>query len=77
MGFLTAFKFLTIFPLPQRWGKGKEDFGRSLSYFPLVGLVLGVTAACPQLWFIFHFAPACDQRPAHNCPGCHDRCSSP
>ncbi len=42
MGFITAFKFLTMFPLPQRTGKGKEDFGRSLPYFPLVGLVLGI-----------------------------------
>ena len=42
MGFITAFKFLTIFPLPQTWQSGKMDYGRSLIYFPLVGLLLGV-----------------------------------
>ena len=41
MGFFTALKFLTIFPLPRRWAKATEYFGQSLSYFPLVGLVLG------------------------------------
>jgi adenosylcobinamide-GDP ribazoletransferase len=55
MGFLTAFKFLTIFPLPQRWGKEKEDFGRSLIYFPLVGLILGILLVGINygLYFIF------------------------
>jgi adenosylcobinamide-GDP ribazoletransferase len=42
MGFLTAFRFLTIFPLLRNWQIGKEDFGQSLPYFPLVGLSLGV-----------------------------------
>lgn len=41
MGFWTALQFLTIFPLPLRRGFGKKEFGRSLSYFPLVGLCLG------------------------------------
>lgn len=41
MGFFTALKFLTIFPLPKRLDKATEDFGKSLPYFPLVGLVLG------------------------------------
>ncbi len=41
MGFFTALKFLTIFPLPKRWEKATVDLGQSLSYFPLVGLVLG------------------------------------
>lgn len=41
MGFFTALKFLTIFPLPRRLDKTTEDFGKSLPYFPLVGLVLG------------------------------------
>jgi adenosylcobinamide-GDP ribazoletransferase len=42
LGFFTALTFLTIFPLPGRWGKATTDFGQSLTYFPLVGLVLGI-----------------------------------
>jgi adenosylcobinamide-GDP ribazoletransferase len=41
LGFFTALKFLTIFPLPERWGETTEDLGQSLTYFPLVGLLLG------------------------------------
>jgi adenosylcobinamide-GDP ribazoletransferase len=41
LGFFSALKFLTIFPAPKRWGRRTEDLGQSLSYFPLVGLVLG------------------------------------
>ena len=41
MGFFTALKFLTIVPLPGRLGKTTDDLGKSLTYFPLVGLVLG------------------------------------
>jgi adenosylcobinamide-GDP ribazoletransferase len=41
LGFFTALKFLTIFPLPERRGKAKEHMGQSLPYFPLVGLLLG------------------------------------
>ena len=41
MGFFSALKFLTIFPAPKHWGKTTEDLGQSLSYFPLIGLVLG------------------------------------
>ena len=42
MGFFTALRFLTIIPLPSRWGAGAEEAGRSLRYFPLVGLLLGL-----------------------------------
>jgi adenosylcobinamide-GDP ribazoletransferase len=41
LGFFTALKFLTIFPLPERWGKTREHLAGSLPYFPLVGLLLG------------------------------------
>jgi adenosylcobinamide-GDP ribazoletransferase len=41
LGFFTALKFLTIFPLPERWGKATEHLAQSLPYFPLVGLLLG------------------------------------
>jgi adenosylcobinamide-GDP ribazoletransferase len=41
LGFFSALKFLTIFPAPKRWGKTIEELGQSLSYFPLIGLILG------------------------------------
>jgi adenosylcobinamide-GDP ribazoletransferase len=41
LGFLTALKFLTIVPLPQRIDKTSEDFSKSLPYFPVIGLILG------------------------------------
>jgi len=42
MGFWTALGFLTIFPTLRRREIDAEDFGKSLPYFPLVGLMLGV-----------------------------------
>ena len=42
MGFWTALKFLTIFPAPLRQEIDTKGFGQSLTYFPLVGLMLGV-----------------------------------
>ena len=39
MGLLTAFQFLTIIPLRRETGAG--DMGRSLAFFPFVGLVIG------------------------------------
>lgn len=41
MGFGTALKFLTILPAPHRGEIDAADLGKSLPYFPLVGLVLG------------------------------------
>jgi chromate transport protein ChrA len=41
LGFFTAIKFLTIFPVPGRWDKAGENFGMALPFFPLVGLLLG------------------------------------
>ena len=42
MGFWTALQFLTIIPAPRRREITAENFGQSLAYFPLVGLLLGV-----------------------------------
>ena len=42
MGFFTALRFLTVIPLPSRLQAGPEKVGRSLGYFPLVGLLLGL-----------------------------------
>ena len=40
-GLVTAFRTLTIFPIP---GKDAEDFAAALPYFPAVGAVLGLLA---------------------------------
>lgn len=40
-GFLNAIGFLTIFPLPGRYGY-QSNFSPALSYFPLTGLLLGI-----------------------------------
>jgi adenosylcobinamide-GDP ribazoletransferase len=48
LGFFTAIQFLTIFPIPHYKPK-VEKWGESLSYFPLVGLVLG------GILFGFHY----------------------
>ena len=41
MGFFIALQFLTIFPTPFRRQITAESCGQSLTYFPLVGLMLG------------------------------------
>src|SRR6185369_2088474 len=43
--FLVAFQFLTIVPLPFAVRCEQEDLGRSMSFFPLVGLALGALLA--------------------------------
>ena len=40
--FLTALRFLTIIRVPGDRGVGDEDLGRSMSFFPLVGLLIGL-----------------------------------
>jgi adenosylcobinamide-GDP ribazoletransferase len=42
---LAAFGFLTVLPLPASWRGGEPELGRSATYFPLVGLVIGIGAA--------------------------------
>ncbi len=41
MGFLVALQFLTIIPSPLRREATPQEFGRSLIYFPLIGLGIG------------------------------------
>jgi adenosylcobinamide-GDP ribazoletransferase len=43
--FLIAFQFLTIVPLPFTVRCEEEDLGRSMTFFPLVGLALGALLA--------------------------------
>ena len=45
MRFLTALRFLTIIPLPKLREVSGKDVGRSLVFFPVVGLVIGLILA--------------------------------
>jgi adenosylcobinamide-GDP ribazoletransferase len=45
VGFLTALRFLTILPVPLGREADSERVGRSLLYFPLIGLLLGLLMA--------------------------------
>ena len=42
MRFWIAWQFLTIIPSPFRRGYGSEDLGKSIGFFPVVGLFLGL-----------------------------------
>lgn len=55
--FLTAFQFLTIIPLPINGSWGEGDMGRSMRFFPLVGLLLGGMLALARYCFSY-FLPA-------------------
>ena len=45
MLFCIALKFLTILPAPSFKNEGPEQVGRSLGYFPAVGLIIGLLLA--------------------------------
>src|SRR5262249_23936482 len=45
MPFLLALHFLTILPLPQTLKVKDNDLARSVGYFPLIGVMLGVLSA--------------------------------
>ncbi|MGA9047927.1 MAG: adenosylcobinamide-GDP ribazoletransferase [Dehalococcoidia bacterium] len=45
MLFCIALKFLTVFPAPSFKSEGPEQVGRSLGWFPVVGLVIGLFLA--------------------------------
>ncbi len=42
MSFLAALRFLTIIPLPGRREVSPEEVGRSIVYFPVVGVIIGL-----------------------------------
>ena len=44
--FFAAIKFLTILPVPGGWGGDEKTLARSVPYFPLTGLLIGLIAAC-------------------------------
>jgi len=41
LGFWAALRFLTVFPTPLPHEAATKAFGQSITYFPLVGLILG------------------------------------
>ena len=43
--FLIALQFLTILPVRIKKGVKNSDFGRSLTFFPVIGLIIGITLA--------------------------------
>ena len=45
MSFLAAFQFLTSIPLPGRREVSPEELGRATTYFPVVGLIIGLILA--------------------------------
>jgi adenosylcobinamide-GDP ribazoletransferase len=44
-GFFAAIKFLTVLPVPGGWEGDEKILARSVPYFPLVGLLIGLIAA--------------------------------
>ena len=54
--FVAAVRFLTIIPLPGRFGSGSEELARAVPFFPLVGLLLGCVAV-PIAWGLHTLAP--------------------
>src|SRR6185369_6456713 len=53
--FFTAFQFLTIIPLPFRLNYQDGDMGKSMGWFPLVGLALGMMLAGFHYCFLLIF----------------------
>jgi len=45
LNFLAALSFLTVIPLPRRREVSPEQVGRSLVYFPVVGIIIGLILA--------------------------------
>jgi len=43
--FLAALSFLTVIPLPRRREVSPEQVGRSIGYFPVVGIIIGLILA--------------------------------
>ncbi|MFH1288159.1 MAG: adenosylcobinamide-GDP ribazoletransferase [bacterium] len=53
--FLIALQFLTIFPIKINGELKEEDFGESLTYFPVVGAIIGLILALS--FFALKFLP--------------------
>ena len=57
MKFLAALRFLTIIPLPGRREISPEEAGRSIVYFPVVGLIIGIILVGLN-WLLGLFLPS-------------------
>ncbi|MFC1864898.1 adenosylcobinamide-GDP ribazoletransferase [Chloroflexota bacterium] len=57
MRFLAALSFLTIVPLPHQRELSMEEVGRSIGYFPVVGVIIGLILAGLN-WFLGLFLPS-------------------
>jgi len=55
--FLAAVRFLTIIPLPGRREVSPEEVGRSIVYFPLVGVIIGLILVGLN-WLLGLFLPS-------------------
>jgi adenosylcobinamide-GDP ribazoletransferase len=53
---VAAVRLLTIVPIPGDWGSAEHDLARSLPWFPIVGLGLGMAAA-GLAWGLAWLAP--------------------
>ncbi|RME82672.1 MAG: adenosylcobinamide-GDP ribazoletransferase [Caldilineae bacterium] len=54
---ITAFRFLTILPIPVRGTASEHELGQAVAYFPLVGVVLGAVLAVAS-WGLSQIFPA-------------------
>jgi adenosylcobinamide-GDP ribazoletransferase len=54
--FLAALSFLTIIPVPHRREANPEEVGRSIGYFPVVGVIIGLILAGLN-WLLGRFLP--------------------
>lgn len=57
MSFLAALKFLTIIPLTPHREASPEEVGRSIGYFPVVGVIIGLILAGLN-WLLGLFVPS-------------------
>lgn len=57
---MAAIRFLTVIPVPGQLGTDEPDLAGSLPYFPVLGLLIGLTAAgvAQLLWSVFPVLPA-------------------
>lgn len=55
--FFAALQFLTVIPFPFSWGGGEKELGRSVWFFPVVGLVIGILLAGFD-WGVGHLLPS-------------------
>ncbi len=56
--FWAALAFLTVLPLPSTWLGEENDLARSIWFYPVVGLLIGLSAAGIALGFGRVFPPA-------------------